>query len=503
MAARKKLRVGYLRISQETNHLSPVKTELADFRRAHFIEDPVELARATSRRGREVPAFVKNAELSGFVRAVKRYGGGEIELVPMFSAWAVSGGPLSDGCFGALRARLAAALAVAGPLDGLYFEGIFDPEAALLEVVRARLGPGARVACSMDLHAQLTREKIALTDVISGYRTNPHRDHAATGLRAGRMLVRQLRGELSPTVAWRALPMVWGGGMTLDFLKPMRPIFRRMKRLARDPRVADLSLFMCHIWNDHPELGWAPYVVTHDDQPHAEAIADELADLAWAVRKLGPPEPPEAPEAIAKVRRAKLRRKLGTACVCDVSDVVGAGATGENTRLLDALLRQAGDLVSYVPIRADQVVEALWERRLGDAVEVTVGGHLHPEMNPPLTVSGTLLNKKELDSYGRIVVLDLGSVKLCVMDAPPMVMKPSFYRKLGLEPLKADITVVKSLFPFRLYFLAENRLTLYAKTKGITDFDAVTKLDFAGPVYPQVDLPGWRAEDARRRGLST
>ena len=202
------------------------------------------------------------------------------------------------------------------------------------------------------------------------------------------------------------------------------------------------------------------------------------------------------------MRAARWRRKVGTACVCDVSDVVGAGGTGENTRLLSALLAEAPDLVSYVPIRADAAVDLLWPHALGDRVEVTVGGELHPEMNPPVTVSGTLIAKREPEGFGRVAVLDLGAVKLCVSDAPPMVMKPSYYRQLGLEPLKADITVVKSFFPFRIYFLAENRLTQYARTKGITDFDVVTTLRFAGPVHPQVALDDWRAEDARRRGVA-
>ena len=37
-------------------------------------------------------------------------------------------------------------------------------------------------------------------------------------------------------------------------------------------------------WLDAPEGGWAVVVVTDGDQPAAEALADGLADAAWALR---------------------------------------------------------------------------------------------------------------------------------------------------------------------------------------------------------------------------
>ena len=40
-------------------------------------------------------------------------------------------------------------------------------------------------------------------------------------------------GELRPAMAWRTLPMILGGGKTMDFLAPMRPVFRRMRRAER------------------------------------------------------------------------------------------------------------------------------------------------------------------------------------------------------------------------------------------------------------------------------
>jgi microcystin degradation protein MlrC len=99
------------------------------------------------------------------------------------------------------------------------------------------------------------------------------------------------------------------------------------------------------------------------------------------------------------------------------------------------------------------------------------------------------------------VVLELGHVMLVVTSGPPLAMKPSFYRDVGLKPWTADICVVKSLFPFRLYFLLHSRLALYAKTRGQTDFDVAHRMRFDGPVHPREPVAGWRPADRRRRAV--
>jgi len=90
----RRLRIAFCRISQETNALSPVRTEVEDFRRTHLLEG-LELMRVCGRGVAEAPGFLRNAELSGFVRAARELGRDRVELVPLFSAWTISGGKLS------------------------------------------------------------------------------------------------------------------------------------------------------------------------------------------------------------------------------------------------------------------------------------------------------------------------------------------------------------------------------------------------------------------------
>lgn len=502
----RRLRLGLLRIAQETNALSPLPTTFDDFHRFQWLEGE-ELLHATSSQGDEAPGFLKNAELSGMVRGAREADGG-VQFVPLFSAWAIPGGKLDRPTFRGFQDRLEASLREAGPLDGLLIsmhgslqaEGEDDPEGVLLELAHTLSG-GAPIAATFDLHGQLTDRMVRATRILLGYQTNPHRDHYSLGRKAGTLLVRTIKGELRPVSAWRSLPMVLGGGTNLDFLAPMRGVFGRMKAIQRDRGVLGASVFTCHLWNDAPDLGWATHVITDGDPARAEALAQELAERCWEVRDVGLPELPGPEEAIDRARKAVFARRLGTICISDASDMVGAGAVGESTLLLKPLLEQAKDLKVLAPIRDDQALASLWQQPIGSRVQTTVGGRLAPELCEPLAIEGRLKLKAELPAIGRVAVLDLGHLQLVLTAAPPLAMKPSFYSLLGLSPWRSDICVVKSLFPFRLYFLLHNRKTIYAKTRGMTDFDAWKHIERAGPVHPNVPLQTWEELDRQRRGL--
>lgn len=503
----KPLRIAYGRLCQETNAFSPVPTTLEDFRRMHLLEGDA-LHRATGRLGAEVPGMIRNAELSGFRAAARRAGG--VEAVPLVSAWAVPGGPMTEETYRALRDRLVASLRAAGPVDGVFLSlhGALraqgaerDPEAGLLAAVREVVGP-APIAASFDLHGNLTRAKVEPLTVLQAYRTNPHRDLAATGRRAGEVLIRALRGEVRPTTAWRSLPMLLGGGDTIDLFRPMRPIFKLMTSMERDRRVLTSSLFMCHPFNDSPDLGWSVHVTTDDDQALADRLADELAERAWSVKDIPPPKFLTPTEGIQAAREARCARRLGTCCVVDVSDVVGAGSTGENTNLLAALLKEGQGLLSYVPVRDASVVEALWSKPAGARVSVEVGGKLDPARNPAVAVEGALRARADTVHSGRACVLDLGHVQLVVTERAPLPLKPSFYGDLGLSPWRADLVVVKNFFHYRIYYLAMNRKSIPIMTRGATDLGLASTIPTNDPVHPRDPVADWRPADRRRRGLA-
>lgn len=514
----KKLRLAYGRIAQETNALSPVRTTLEDFHALHYLEGSA-LRDAVSRSGEEAKGFLKSAELKGFVREAERRG--PVELVPTLSAWAVPSGKLDRRCFETLRDALVARLRDAGELDGVFLslhgsmgaEGTEDPESDILAAVRNVVGDIPIVA-SLDLHANLTERRVALTTSLCGYHTNPHRDHVRTGARGAEILIRTARGEVHPTTEWRSLPLILGGGTTIDLLAPMRAIYARCRSLpSRDPRVLSASVFMVHPWLDAPEVGWSVHVTTDGDRALAARLADELAEECWAVRHQQPPTFLAASDAIQRAKDATFLRKIGVVVLSDASDVVSAGSTGDSTKLLAALAEEADGLVVFASIQDAASARTLFEQPLETEVEVEVGGTRDPARHTPLRVRGVVKAKREDPGFLRRVRLDLDPapgrstknaprISLVVVEGPALVMKPAFYREMGLRMRDADVVVVKNFFPFRLFFLPYARATHYVRTGGITDPDAAFSLPLRAPVHPRDPVDDWRAVDARRRGIS-
>lgn len=498
-------RIAFARIMQESNALSPVPTVLADFESAHYHEGEDLMRVAT--KGPEVAGFFRRAELGGFMQAVEERKN-EVEPLPMLSAWASSGGPLTKECFELLEGRLVERLKRAGRIDGFFFAlhgamgviGVPDPESRLIRSVRDVIG-GAPIVISHDLHANVTQARISAADAIVAYQTNPHRDHAKIGRKGGNILIGTVLGEIKPTMAWRSLPIILGGGKTIDFLNPMRPVFKEMKRAEKAGEALGASTFMVHPWNDDPALGWSSVVVTNNDVSGAERLADQLAEMCWQRRHEQPPKFPSASEAITQARAAKLRRRVGCVIMSDASDVVTAGAPGDSTHLMRALLEEGSGLLSYCAVRDPQAIETLWKHAAGDRVSLSIGGTLDPSRSPPLPVSGEIVSKHEQHGFLKTVVLAVEHLRIVITEGPSMVMRPAFYTDVGLSLWKADVVMVKNFFPFLMFFLPYSRKNIFVRTHGTTDFDAAFQLRFDGPMHPRDVVDEWRTRDRARRGL--
>jgi microcystin degradation protein MlrC len=311
-------------------------------------------------------------------------------------------------------------------------------------------------------------------------------------------------GAPRPVQRWRTLPMVLGGAPTVDFLAPMRGVFARLAAARRRPGVRAASVLCCQPWHDAPALGWTASVVA---EPGSGALADELvdglADAMWAVRDALPANIAGPEEAIERARSASVRRRLGTVCIADTSDAVGAGGVGENTALLRALIERGRGLSAYVPLRDAVAVERLWAHPDGATVEVELGGRLAPAWYSPYAVRGAIVGRREDTALGgRSVVLRCGEVRIVVTAEAPIAIGPRFFRDVGLSPWRADACVMKSWVGFRLHMLPYNRLSLWARTRGVTDLDAMRDIAYDVPVHPFARLDGWRDADRRRRGGS-
>jgi microcystin degradation protein MlrC len=497
------LRIAYGRLFHEANTYSPVRTTLEDFERMHLLEGDA-LAKATTLRGTELADFMPHAELTGFAQAARA--AGDVTIVPLLSALAVPGGPLTRECFDTLVGRLVQKLRDAGALDGVYLalhgsmevDGLGEaPEAFVLRRVREVVGDAVKIAVSYDLHGNLSAGLVDPATVLVAYRTNPHWDLAPTGFRAGNRLIRALRGQVRPVHAWRKLPLVLGGGTTIDFLAPMRGVFRFMRQLEDDPRVLTASLFMVHPYTGADDLGWAVHVCTDGDDALASRLADELADRAWAEREVALPPMLTVDDALDEVARTPWRH-AGPVTLVDVDDIVGAGAPGGNTHFVQALAKRDRGLVALVPLHDPAAVDATWELALGSRVSLVLRGT--PGYEQPEVPVEAVVAAKETTDFGRVVRLDIGSFHVAVSERAPLPIHPKFWRVLGLSPRRADLMVQKNFFHYRMFHLAISFRHIPVVSKGATSFDRVRSRVYAVPTFPSAQLADWRAGDAVLRG---
>ncbi len=136
---------------------------------------------------------------------------------------------------------------------------------------------------------------------------------------------------------------------------------------------------------DVAHAGLSVVATTDGDAGLAETIARDIARAAWerrdrfAVTSLSPND---------AVQQA-LRVAPGPAILVDVADNIGGGSPGDGTVLLETLIRKKARR-SVVTIADPEAVRIAMHRRMGEEIELVVGGKTDRLHGPPLTIKGRL-----------------------------------------------------------------------------------------------------------------
>jgi microcystin degradation protein MlrC len=481
----------YAEFMHEVNSFSPVITTELNFKADHLIF------------GEDVPASAieEDKQLAGFLSAVEKSGRGNIKAVPILQAKSMSGGPVDSLFYAKIRKLILEAAGSQQQVDGVYLslhgamgvQGMFDPEGDLITSLREVVGPDVPIAVTFDLHANVTKRRAENADIIVGYHTNPHRDHFKTAFKAGDLLIRTVLGEIVPVMIVNKMKLLKGGGINIDFLPPFRKIFASMKKMEKQSDVLSVSFFPVHIWIDEPELGYSTVAITNGKADLSRKRADEISEMAWAVRDVPQPEGNTPEEAVAMARDKKVARALGTLVFCDVSDAVGTGTPGESTWILKALVENGSEMTSYITLRDEAAVRKVWNSGVGDEVTLTVGGKIDTVYNQSFTCTGIVTLKQET-SFGKTVIVKHNGVHLILSELPMASRTPADFKDLGLSIWKADIVVVKNLFPFRYNYLLYNRKTVNVISPGLSSTDpfALNYKNIPRPIYPLDKIDSWR-----------
>jgi microcystin degradation protein MlrC len=464
------MRIGIAGFMHESNTFNPI---LAD--RAAFAAQSLALGDDMLREWREA-----RHEVGGFFAAAGECG---FVAVPLLMAWATPSGPVTRDVFEEVCAALIERLR-AERLDGLLLalhgamvsQGRPDADREILARVRAAVGPDFPVGVTFDLHGNLPSDLAEVCDLAVAYRTNPHVDQYECGLRAARLLVRWVRGEIRPRL------VVVKPAMRINIMKqdtslePLAGFMRRVAELEALPSVLGASLLPGFAYADVPHVGPAVVVVadgeTREGLHRVEAIA---ADLFARREEFDA----HLPDPATAVKMAIEETRLPVVLV-DTGDNVGGGSAGDGTVLLAELLRQGatGFVISlYDPESVGRC------REVGEMVRLCVGGKVDRLHGDPVAVEGVvrLLHDgtytetqvrhggKRLNRMGPTALVELPGdnwLALTSLRHPPFSL--GALTCLGLEPKRMRILVVKAAIAYKAAYGPVAGSIVEAETPGVT-----------------------------------
>ena len=491
------MRVAIINIGQETNDFNPVPTTMEGFHQFGILQGP-EMMEKLGALG----------QIGGMLEAVRK-DGMNIEWVPIISAWAMAGGRIDTESRLFFEERIGTGLRNAGRLDAVVAhlhgacaaEGVDDVEGAQLAIARAVVGPDVPILTTLDHHANVTTQMVAMSNAIIGHRTQPH-DLVDTGRLSGELLVRMLRGEVKPVVAWRKLRLVTHQEQYLTAAGPMKEWFDQARAMEADPRVLAVAPCPMQPWLDVAEGGWATVVTTDGDRALAEKLADESAEFAWARRERFMVQ--SAVPIDEAVRMADAAPK-GCIVLSDTGDTVFGGTPGDSNLILESILRQGIKSRALIPLISPIAAKRLAEAGEGAEVTLPLGGDQSVGFFTPLTVTGRVrkvagghvtvpvFQQPEFDQ-GTTVIFEVGPVTLFITERTGAAGNvPDVYRFFGIEPAEYKMAVLKTASNFQ-FFKPISPQTIRVDTTGPGQSNVKTLpwKRIPRPIWPLEEIASWR-----------
>lgn len=486
------MRIALGQLWQETNTFNPQPTTRADFEQF-----------GVTRGAEMLEKMAQTNELGGMIQSLSQWREPP-ECVGLVRLPAWPSGLATAETYEWIEREFLAALAVAGPLDGLLLalHGSLaadqhpDVEGELLAAIRRRVGPIPIVA-TLDLHAHVTPLMVASADALVLFHTIPHVDVVSTGARGARVLQRILCEGAKPTMAWQPVPVVLPAEQANSELAGNVAGKRkaRLLELERDPRVLAAGVATVQPWLDVPGLCSAAVVVTAGDDALAAQYCDELSGSLWNRRRDYLPDLVELPDA---VRRA-FEAPAGLTVLSDGSDATTSGAPGDSVWFLEEALRYDWPRPALLALTDPETVLQAEQLAAGQPAAFRLGGKRDTRFGKQVvsdfvvercfdaqfTLTGHLGTNLPID-MGRAALLRRGNVFVVVTSRTGPHFAPELFRAAGLDPFSAQLVVAKSPCGFRAVYTRHASLILNVRSPGCAapDFWTYPYHNLARPCWP-------------------
>ena len=428
-----------------------------------------------------------------------------IEFIPTLHAYAWPGGVVEHSVFEKYMNEILDGIKNAGKLDGIYMDmhgalhvdGYADAQATLIKEIRAIVGDEVLIAGSFDLHGNLSPEFQQHINILTGYRTAPHRDGAETKVRAITMLADAMEKGLKPYIACVTIPILVPGEMSITEVEPLHSIYAQIPKVAQKEGIMDASIFAGYCWADLPRSAMRVFVVANDKRyaAAAKSEADLIAQQIWDRREEMILDVPSG-SIDEMIEKSKEYQK--TVFISDSGDNTTAGAPGDNPQVLEALIRNKASKALYAGLVDADALQKCVEAGLNGSVELMLGGRVDNLFGRPLPVKGRVIFLSPdsiMETDRGAAVIDVNGIKTVLLKTRRSFVTVRDFEEIDIKPLEYNIVVVKLgyLYP-ELRDIAP--VHLMALTSGFCNLD-MTTLPFekvTRPSYPLDKDMIWKAE---------
>ncbi len=448
----------------ESNTFKKGRTELSA-----FAADSLDLGEAAIRRFGDV-----NAEIAGFLDAGQEAGWNIRHVV---SAHATPGACVSRAAFDHIAGLICdAAREEVGQIDGILLglhgamvpDFCEDGEGELLSRLRAIVGPDLPIAVTLDLHAIATPTMIGHAQIFVSYKTYPHVDMRETGRHAGRLLDAAMRRATRPSTYRAHRPMLEEANAGRTDVSETAALYAHAKACEAQAGILAVSINASFAEADVAEAG-PTVLVTHDTlvegaAERARAIAEDIADTIWAQRD-NVSNTFLTPDEAARLAR-DFDPTSGPIVIADYADNPGAGAYGDATALLAALIDAGATGGAFAPIIDAEAAGILHGHTVGETVTLRLGGKVDPAFGGgPLTLAGRIEHLSDgvytgdgpilggiTHTFGPTAVFRTGGIDVLVVSQPGQMLDLQQLRAFDVEPASLKFLVLKSMQHFRAAF---------------------------------------------------
>jgi len=402
---------------------------------------------------------------------------------------------IRDAILADLRAALPVDIVLLNLHGAMVADGYDDCEGDLLARVRAIVGPRVAIGAELDLHCHTTQAMFANATCLIAYKEYPHTDMVPRAVKLYRVCTAAARGEVRPVTGVFDCRMI---NMWRTPVEPMKGFVARMQQLEGRDRVLSVSFGQGFPWGDVPDVGAKVWVVTDDDLAKAERVAAELGRAIWEMRE----ETPIAALPVDAAIDRALAASSGPVVMADMVDNPGGGAPSDNTAILRRLVERGVGDAALGYLWDPLAVEICRSAGVGGRLELRIGGKAGRISGDPIDLEITVTAISD-DLYqtglggGRaslgnaVAVRASPGIDVALVSERCQVFAPDGFTRLGIEPSRKRIVVVKSTNHFYAEFapIAAEILYVAAPTAMPSDFAAIPYRKFTRPYWPRVADP--------------